>query len=162
MHTINLVGKAYIMYKLITKLLYCQKQSFAAAAATLLKRDSKHRCFKNTFFKKHILWLLLYCRNYSTRKHNRKKRKETQLQQGFSLLSRISKSSRSQFKNIPIFTRTQYLFSSFSCEKFEKTSLLLKYRNQVILYFHLLLKSKNVSKSINFTHFSLRWDDEQK
>ena len=29
MYTIILAGKAYIIYKLITKLLYCQKQSFA-------------------------------------------------------------------------------------------------------------------------------------
>ena len=51
MHTINLVGKAYIMYKLIIKLFFCQKQSFAAAAATLLKRDSKHKCFPLKFAK---------------------------------------------------------------------------------------------------------------
>ena len=66
-------GKSYIMYKLITRLLYC-----------------------------------LYCRNYSSPKHNCKKWKKTSSQQGFFKLFWIFNSSRSQFKKISIFTRIHY------------------------------------------------------
>ena len=86
---------------------------------------------------------LLHCRNYSTRKFSGKKQKETMSQYSFLDLSRISNSSRSQFKKITIFTQILYFV------------LLETYRNQIFLYFHFELKNNKVSKDKNFAHFSL-------
>ena len=80
----------------------------------------------SSFLTKHLRWLLLYFRDYCTRKHSQKKRKET------APMSFLITIWNLQFKQITfygdhILWRSQYshvfliLLSCFSCWEFEKT-----------------------------------------
>ena len=95
----------------------------ALKTLSLIKLQLQHRYFsvkllRTPFFKEHLRWLLLYCKNYSIQKHSNKKHNHNMVSYNYlgSPTQTDFNSRRSQYSHVFFI-----LCSCFNSGKFEKT-----------------------------------------